>query len=161
MNLSKRSCVVVVLGGIAATAAVAVPSGTAQAPGGTTLSFYEPDAQSTFKIVDNPPKTFGNRPGPKSRFTIGDKLALSSALFDKKGGTRQGRLYADGTAKLLATGTYVLNDGSQISVQGYFSFSKDSTVSVVGGTGRYEGARGHLLSTSAEDSSTDTLTLLP
>ena len=127
MKLSKRSCVVVVLGGIAATAAVAVPSGTAQAPGATTLSFYEPDAQSTFKIVDNPPKTFGNRPGPRSRFTIGDKLALSSALFDKKGGTRQGRLYADGTivkggtfetAKLLATGTYVLTDGSQISVQG-------------------------------------------
>src|SRR5215204_1110857 len=56
MKLSKRSCVVVVLGGIAATAAVAVPSGSAQAPGATTLSFYEPDAQSTFKIIDNPPK---------------------------------------------------------------------------------------------------------
>jgi hypothetical protein len=170
MKLRTRSCIVVVLGGIAATAAVAVPSGTAQAPGATTLSFYEPDAQSTFKIVDNPPKTFGTTPGPRSRFTIGDKLALSSGLFDKKGGTRQGTLYADGTivkggtfetARLLATGTYVLTDGSQISVQGYFSLSKDSTVSVVGGTGRYEGARGHLLSTSAEDSSTDTLTLLP
>jgi hypothetical protein len=169
MRLSKRSCVVV-LGGIAATAAVVVPTGSAQGPGPTTLSFYEPDAQSTFKIIDNPPKTFGKRPGPKSRFTIGDRLTLSSALFDKKGGTRQGRLYADGTiikggtfeaAKLIATGTYVLNDGSQISVQGYFSFTKNSTVSVVGGTGRYEGARGHLLSTTAEDSSTDTLTLLP
>jgi hypothetical protein len=170
MKLSKRSCVVVILGGIAATAALAVPSGGAQAPGATTLSFYEPDAQSTFKIVDNPPKTFGKRPGPKSRFTTGDKLTFSSALFDKKGGTRQGRLYGDGTivkggtfdtARILATGTYVLNDGSQISVQGYFSLSKDSTVSVVGGTGRYEGARGHLLSTSTSDSSTDTLTLLP
>ncbi len=171
MKPSKRSCVVVVLGGIAATAAVAVPSGSAQAPGGaTTLSFYEPDAQSTFKIVDNPPKTFGKRPGPKSRFTIGDRLTLSSALFDRKGGTRQGRLYADGaivkggtfdTARFLATGTYVLNDGSQISVQGYLSFGKESTASVLGGTGRYEGARGHLLSTSTADSSTDTLTLLP
>ncbi len=97
-------------------------------------------------------------------------MTLSSAFFDKKGGTRQGRLYADGTivkggtfetAKLIATGTYVLKDGSQISVQGYFSFSKNSTVSVVGGTGRFEGARGHLLSTSTENSSTDTLTLLP
>ena len=89
MKLRTRSCIVVVLGGIAATAAVAVPSGTAQAPGATTLSFYEPDAQSTFKIVDNPPKTFGTTPGPRSRFTIGDELALSSALFDKKGGTHQ------------------------------------------------------------------------
>ena len=128
------------------------------------------DAQSIFKIVDNPPKTFGKRPGPKSRFTIGDRLTISSALFDKKGGTRQGRLYADGTivkggtfgtAKVIATGTYVLNDGSQISVQGYFSFSGTSTVSVVGGTGRYEGARGHLVSTSTETASVDTLTLLP
>ena len=170
MKLSKRSCVVVVLGGIAATAAVAVPSGTAQAPGATTLSFYEPDAQSTFKIIDNPPKTFGKRPSRRSRFTIGDRLTLSSVLLDKKGGTRQGRLYADGTivkggtfetAKVLATGTYVLTDGSQISVQGYFSFSKDSTVSVVGGTGRFEGARGHLVSTSTETASMDALTLLP
>ncbi|MDX6679011.1 MAG: hypothetical protein QOE31_3063 [Solirubrobacteraceae bacterium] len=170
MKLSKRSCAGVVLGGIAATAAIAVPSGTAQAPGTTTLSFYEPDAQSTFKIVDNPPKTFGKRPGPKSRFTIGDRLTFSSALFDKKGGTRQGTLFADGavvkggsfnTAKVLATGTFVLNDRSQISVHGYFAFAGTSTVSVVGGTGRYEGARGHDLSTSAEDSSTDTLTLLP
>jgi hypothetical protein len=119
MRLSKRRCVVV-LGGIAATAAVAVPNGSAQAPAATTLSFYEPDAQSTFKIIDNPPKTFGKRPGPRSRFTIGDRLTLSSALYDKRGGIRQGRLYADGTivkggtfntAKLLATGTYVLNDG--------------------------------------------------
>jgi hypothetical protein len=110
------------------------------------------------------------RPGPKSRFTIGDTQTLSSALFDKKGGTRQGWVYADGaivkggtfdTTRFLATGTYVLNDGSQISVQGYFSFGKQSTASVVGGTGRYEGARGHLLSTSTADSSTDTLTLLP
>ena len=74
MRLSKRSCVVVVLGGIAATAAVAVPSGSAQAPGATTLSFYEPDAQSTFKVVDNPPKTFGKRPGPKSRLSYTQML---------------------------------------------------------------------------------------
>jgi hypothetical protein len=170
MKLTKRTCAVVALGGIAATAAIAVPSGGAQAPGASTLSFYEPDAQSTFKIIDNAPKTFGTRPGPKSRFTIGDRLTFSSALFDKKGGTRQGRLYADGavvkggsfdTAQVLANGTFVLNDGSQISVQGYFSFSGNSTVSVVGGTGRYEGVRGHDLSTSSETSSTDTLTLVP
>jgi hypothetical protein len=173
MKLTKRSSIIIALGGIAATAAVAAPSGSAQAPapaGAATLSFYEPDAQSTFKVIDNPPRTFGTRPGPKSRFSVGDKLVLSSALFDKKGGTREGRLYADGTivkggtfdtAALIATGTYVLNDGSQISVQGYFSFSKDSTASVVGGTGRYEGARGHLLSTNSPNASTDTLTLLP
>jgi hypothetical protein len=171
MNLTKRSILAVgVLGSVAAAAAIAVPSGSAQGPGATTLSFYEPDAQSTFKIIDNPPKTFGSRPGPKSRFSIGDQLAISSALYDKKGGTRQGRLYASGTivkggtfdtAALAASGAFVLNDGSQIAVQGYLSFSKDSTISIVGGTGRFEGARGHDFTTSSSNSSTDTLTLLP
>jgi hypothetical protein len=171
MKLTKRSVIAVaVVGSVAATAAIAVPSGSAQDPGATTLSFYEPDAQSTFKIVDNAPKMFGARPGPRSRFSIGDQLALSSALFDKKGGTRQGRLYAHGTivkggtfdtAALAASGSFVLNDGSQIAVQGYLSFSKDSTIAVVGGTGRFEGARGHDLTTNNANSSTDTLTLLP
>lgn len=172
MKLTKRRTIITAaaLGSVAAAAAIAVPSGTAQAPGATTLTFYEPDAQSIFKFVDNPPKAIGARPGPRTRFSIGDKLTLSSALYDKKGGTRQGRLFADGTivkggsfdkAELIATGTYVLSDGSQISVQGHFAFSKDSTVSIVGGTGRYEGARGHMLSTSDNSSSTDTMTILP
>jgi hypothetical protein len=172
MKLTKRSALAVaVVAGVAATAAIAVPSGSADAPASTnTLTFYEPDAQSTFKIVDNAPKTFGSHPGPKSRFSIGDQLALSSALYDKKGGTRQGRLYAHGTivkggtfdtAALSASGTFVFTDGSQIAVQGYLSFSKDSTISIVGGTGRFEGARGHDFATSNSNSSTDTLTLLP
>jgi hypothetical protein len=171
MKLTKRSYIAVgALAGVAAAAAIAVPSGSAEAPGGTTLSFYEPDSQSTFKINDTPPKTFGSRPGPRSRFSIGDTIAVSSALYDRKGGTRQGRLYADVTvvrggtfekAATVASGTYVLTDGSQIAVQGYLSFNADSTFSVVGGTGRFEGARGHIVSHSDDNSSTDTLTLLP
>jgi hypothetical protein len=171
MKLTKRSYIAVgTLAGVAAAAAIAVPSGSAEAPGGTTLSFYEPDSQSTFKIVDIPPKTFGARPGPRSRFSIGDTIAVSSALYDRKGGTRQGRLYASGTvvrggtfekAAVHVTGTYVLTDASQIAVSGFLVFSKDSTFSVVGGTGRFEGARGHIVSHSDDNSSTDTLTLLP
>jgi hypothetical protein len=171
MKTTTRSAIAVAaLASAAAAAAIAVPSGSAEAPGTTTLSFYEPDSQSIFKIVDNPPKTFGSRPGPKSRFSIGDQLAVTSPLYDKKGGTRQGKLIASGTvvsggtfekAALQVTGTYVLTDGSQIAVAGYLLFSKDSTFSVVGGTGRYEGARGHIVSHSDDDSSTDTLTLLP
>ena len=172
MKLTKRSCVTVaVLGSMAAAAAVAVPSGSAQAPATTTLSFYEPDAGSIFKVVDNPPKTFGSRPGPRSRFSIGDKLTFVAPLLNRKGGTRQGKLYADATivkggtfetAAILASATYVLTDGSQIAVHGHLSFSKASVFSVVGGTGRFEGARGHVRSvTNPDDSSTDTLTLLP
>lgn len=171
MKLTKRSCVTVaVLGSMAATAAIAVPSGSAQGPGATTLSFYEPDAQTTFKFQDIPPKSPTNRPGPKYRLSIGDKLTFTSPLYDKKGGTRQGRLNVEATivkgggfdtAAAIATGTYVLNDRSQISIQGYFSFAADSRAAVVGGTGRFEGARGHVVSMNKNDSSTDTLTLLP
>lgn len=171
MKLTKRSAIAVAaLASAAAAAAIAVPSGSAQAPGTTTLSFYEPDSQSIFKFIDNPPKGIGARPGPKTRFSIGDQVAVSSPLYDKKGGTRQGKLYASGTivtggdfrkTVLQVTGTYVLTDGSQIAVAGALRFSEDSTFSVIGGTGRYEGARGHIVSHSDETSSTDTLTLLP
>ena len=173
MRPSKRSCgAVAVLASIAAVAAVAVPSGSAQTPGATTLSFYEPDAQSVFKLTDNPPKSPARNPeSSKFRFSVGDALTISSALYDKKGGTRLGTLYAHGAivkgtsfrnAALHVDGTYVLNDGSQIAVQGVLGFANDkSTFSVVGGTGKYEGARGHAISTSDNTSSTDTLTLLP
>src|SRR4051794_11136701 len=99
MKLTKRSAIAVAaLGTVAAAAAIAVPSGSAQAPGTTTLSFYEPDAGSIFRLVDNPPKSkTANPQSPKFRFSIGDKLVFSAPLLDKKGGTRQGRLYADAT----------------------------------------------------------------
>ncbi len=171
MKLTKRSCgTVAVLGTMAATAVIAVPSGSAQDPGATTISFYEPNTQGFFKFQDTPPKSPTKRPGPKFRFSIGDKLTLSSPLYDKKGGTRQGKLYVEGTivkgggfdtAAVIASATYVLNDGSQIAVQGYFKFSRDSRAAVVGGTGRFEGARGHVVSKNSNDASNDTLTLLP
>jgi hypothetical protein len=171
MKLSTRSSIAVIVGGIAATAAILVPSGSAQAPGTTTLSFFEPDAQSIFKIVDNAPKSPRNNPeNPKFRFSVGDELTIRSPLYDKKGGTRLGTLYAESTivqgttfrtARFVASGTYLLNDGSQIAVHGLFGFGDVDRVSITGGTGTYEGARGHLSSTSTGDDSTDTLTLLP
>ena len=170
MRRMTRSAKLVAATGVAALA-VAVPSGSAQAPGSTTLTFYEPDAGSTFKIIDNAPKSPAKNPESKRyRFSLGDKLILSSPLFDRKGGTRLGTVYADATVvkgktfasiSILATGNYVLNDGSQIAVQGVFSLSKGSTVPVIGGTGRFEGARGHVNATSDETSSTDIITLLP
>lgn len=146
-------------------------SGSAQVPGSTTLTFYEPDAGSTFRFIDNAPKS--PTPNPESRryrFSVGDEVVFTSPLFDRKGGARQGTLYT--TAKvvkggnfakvsLIAQAVYVLNDGSQIAASGLFSFSKDANVAIVGGSGRYAGARGSLASVSAKDSSTDTLTLLP
>jgi Dirigent-like protein len=173
MRPSKRSCgAAAVLAGVAAAAAVAVPSGSAQTPGATTLSFYQPDAQSMFRITDNPPKSPVRNPeSSKFRFSFGDGLTISAPLYDRKGGTRLGTLYAAGTVvkgktfrdtAIHVNGTYVLNDASQIAVQGVLGFASDkSTFSIVGGSGKYEAARGHVTSTSDNTSSTDTLTLLP
>lgn len=164
------------LGAIAALAAggIAAQGGSAQAPGSTTLTFYSPDAGSTFKIIDNAPKSPVKNPeSPKYRFSIGDQLIVSAPLLDKKGGTRQGKAYVAVTVvggrtfrdiSAEATGTYVLTDKSQIDVVGFFNFSSSGTrLPIVGGTGRYEGVRGSVSSVNDENdnSSTDTLTLLP
>ena len=91
-------------------------------------------------------------------------------LFDRPGGARQGTLYVEarvvkGTtfanSSLIASGTYILNDGSQIDVHGLFRFSATANVAIVGGSGRYTGARGSLTSANSSTGSTDTLTLLP
>ncbi len=162
------------LGATAALAAggIAAQGGSAQAPGTTTLTFFEPEANGTFRIIDNAPKSPRKNPeSPKYRFSLGDQLIFTAPLLDKKGGTRQGKLYAAATivggktfrdASAEATGTYVLTDKSQINVIGHFSFSGDLRLAIVGGTGRYEGARGSLSSMDDKNhNSTDTLTLLP
>jgi len=152
---------------------IAAQGGSAQAPGSTTLTFFLPDASATFRLVDNAPKSPTKNPrSPKYRFSLGDQVIFTVPLLDKKGGTRQGKLHAVGTivggrtfrdASAQATGTYVLNDKSQIAAVGQFSFSSDVTrLAIVGGTGRYEGARGSLSSVSDDDdNSTDTINLLP
>ena len=168
--MKRMLAVVVAAGGLGAL--ILLPaSGGAQAPGATTLTFFEPDAGSTFKLIDSAPKSPSSNPESRRfRFSVGDEVLFSNRLFDRAGGTRQGTLYVDakivkGTtfanASLIASGVYVLNDGSQIDVHGVFRFSADATVAIVGGSGRYAGARGTLKSTSNDTSSTDTLTLLP
>jgi hypothetical protein len=154
----------------AALGAVLLLPGSASAQG-TTLTFYEPDAGSTFRFIDNAPKSPASNPESKRyRFSVGDEVVFTSPLFDRKGGTRQGTLYTAAKivkggrfdqVSLIASAIYVLNDGSQISAAGLFSFSKPVSVAITGGSGRYAGARGSLTSTTAKDSSTDTLTLLP
>ncbi len=163
------------LGATAALAAggIAAQGGSAQAPGSTKLTFFEPEAGSTFRIIDNAPKSPVKNPeSRKYRFSLGDQLIFTAPLLDKKGGTRQGRLYAVSTVvggrtfrnlSAEATATYVLTDKSQIDVVGHFKFSSGGPrLAIVGGTGRYEGARGTVSSVQDKNhNSTDTLTLLP
>jgi hypothetical protein len=177
MKLGKRGSAVAVLGGLVAAAAVVVPSGQAQdavPPGTTTLTFHAPIVGSSFQFVDNPPKSpVNNLLSPRHRFSLGDTLAGDNRLFDRRGGSRVGRAYYQGTVvrgrtienlSYITTTTYVLNDGSQIVSQGYARLgARKATVPIVGGTGRFKGARGQVTTTIGVffDSTTETLTLLP
>ena len=130
-------------------------AGSAQAPGATTLSLYEPATGGTFKIIDNAPRS-----------------PVSNPMLDHKGGTRLATLYVEGTVvkggtfsslKVLSRAALVFTNGDQIAGQGIFGFSgADVRIAIVGGTGTYQGARGTIVShNNADDSSQDTLTLLP
>jgi hypothetical protein len=147
-------------------------AGSAQAPGPTTLSFYESANGGSFRIIDNAPRSPVKNPGSKKyRFSVGDQVIFSQAIFDHKGGTKLGTIYGDATvakgktfasAAVLGRVVYVLNNGDQITAQGIFSFAADARVPVIGGTGAYNGARGTVVShNNPDDSTQDTLTLLP
>jgi hypothetical protein len=164
----KRTVLFLVVGVFALWA----QAGSAQAPGPTTLSFFEPANGGTFKVLDNAPRSPVKNPESKKyRFSVGDQLIFSQAFFDRKGGTKLGSLYGEATVvkgktfrSLLFLGrvVYVFNNGDQIVAHGVFSFSTDARVPIAGGTGTYQGARGTVLShNNADGSSQDTLTLLP
>jgi Dirigent-like protein len=147
-------------------------AGSAQAPAPTTLSFYEAASGGTFKIVDTAPRSPVKNPeSRKYRFSAGDQLIFSEPVFDHKGGTKVATLYVQATAvkgktfaslTVLAQAVYVLTNGDQITAHGVFSFATDARIAIVGGTGAYAGARGFVVSHSnPDDSSQDTLTLLP
>jgi Dirigent-like protein len=148
-------------------------AGSAQAPAPTTLSLYESATGSTFKIIDNAPKSPVTNPGSKKyRFSVGDGFLFSNRVLDHKGGTRIATLYGEGTVvkgKTFASASVMLHvvvvftNGDQINAHGVFAFAQnDVRLAIVGGTGAYAGARGFVVSHSnPDDSSQDTLTLLP
>jgi hypothetical protein len=165
--MRTRTKLASVAAGATAVLALTVPGGSAQVPGSRTVSFYEPADSGWFAIVDNAPRSPVKNPESRRyRFSAGDDLVFSSALLDKKGGTRVGTLYVKATivsgktfADIKALGSA---DGSQIHAVGTFKFSGTVRIAVTGGTGAYVGARGDLTSTSnQDDSSQDTITLLP
>jgi Dirigent-like protein len=157
---------------LVAASAVAAPTGSAQAPGPTTLSLYEPANGGSFKIVDNAPRSpVSNPESRKYRFSVGDEFIFSNPVLDKKGGSKVATLYVKATVvsgktfasvNTLSNVVLAFNDGSQLHAAGVFSFSKDVRIAITGGTGIYIGARGQVVSHSnADDSSQDTITLLP
>jgi hypothetical protein len=148
-------------------------AGSAQAPAATTLSFYESGTGGTFNIVDQAPRSPAKNPQSKKyRFSVGDEVLFSERVFDHKGGTRLGTLYGVGkvvkgttffNVLVMAQVVYAFNNGDQLVAHGVFSFAKDARVPITGGTGAYQGARGSVVSVNSttDDSSQDTVTLLP
>ena len=168
----RRARVVAIGASLVVLLAVAVPSGSAQAPGSTTISLYEPANGGAFRIIDNAPRSPVKNPESKKyRFSLGDELVFTNPVLDKKGGSKLGTLYVKATVvsgktfatvSTLAQAALVFNDGSQIQAAGVFQFNRDVRIAVTGGTGTYLGARGDVFSHSnADDSSQDTITLLP
>lgn len=109
----------------------------------TTLRFYEHDTAQTSVDLGAP----GEGPG--------DQFIFSGDVFDHKGGTKVGHTAGlcttmSGNATsgdVLCTETFTL-DGSQISIQGLadraalFGRGDAVPISIVGGTGKYNKARG-------------------
>jgi hypothetical protein len=164
----KRTMLVVAVGVFALWA----QAGSAQAPGPTTLSLYESATGGTFSLIDNAPRSPVKNPeSRKYRFSVGDELLFSQRVFDRKGGTRVGTLYGDArvvkgktfaSLAVLSQVTIVFTNGDQLQAHGVFSFAADARIAIVGGTGAYAGARGFVVShNNADDSSQDTITLLP
>jgi hypothetical protein len=128
-------------------AAVAlVGSSGAQQPSPPTgiLELVSLDRETHFKFVDNPPRS--GDPGRPSR---GDLAIITGRLRDTAN-RRAGKLYAlfmrlAGQRRHVdqVRATFVLRHG-HIVVEGISAGGRTDNVAVIGGTGRYAGARGTL-----------------
>ena len=131
----------------AATAsAIAVTSGTAQAPGDRTLTFVEREIPAKNVFADVPPLATKKRPNP----TKGDGFLFEETVLDATGATKVGRFR--GQCSLLTSsrtgeGSVALCDGIYLLGDGMITVSASAgpgptQFAVTGGTGAYEGARG-------------------
>jgi hypothetical protein len=154
---------ILVTAAVAATviATVVATSGGAQVPGERTFKVIE-GAGGTDGFVDNPPKV-RNR-----RVSAGDVFVFTSPLFneaDRRIGILEVActITRGGTARRTiaqCNGTYRLRDGT-LAASAILQ-RDDATISVVGGTGAYEGARGSITDEELPRGRTEnTIHLLP
>jgi hypothetical protein len=152
---------------VVAAAGIAASTAAGQSASPTTLSLFEPEQGGTFAIVDSAPKSPARNPeSPRYRTSVGDRGFFSTAVLDRKGGKRIGHAYHEVTvvkgnrfpkADFLTRITLTLPDG-QLVAEGTYGPGTTRTLAVVGGTGRYAGARGTYTNT---DAGQDTVTLMP
>jgi hypothetical protein len=146
-------------------AGVLATSGGAQQPGERTFTLTIREGSEGF--VDNPPRGTEQR----RRISAGDEVVFTQRAFDPAN-VRVGSVYihciavtggTEARAVFHCDGNYVLRDGT-IAVSAAFRGSEGGnlTISVTGGTGAYEGARGSVNSRETTGNATqDTVHLLP
>ena len=147
----RRLAVLLVPASAVTAALVLSAGGSAQAPAGRTLTFFDDASHETGKLIDEAPKSPSKDPGSKRfRLSVGDRLVRRNPVLDRKGGKRVGTLYTDvtvvegtgfETATYLGHAVLKLRDG-QLAVAIAFKPARTNTYPLIGGTGAYEGARG-------------------
>jgi hypothetical protein len=158
------------LAAVAATVVgvVAVTAGQADSPGERTIRLVEKGGSFTF--VDNPPT--GNA---RTRLVSAGDFSAGTVQLDDESGKRVGSLQIvciatvsgkEVRARFQCNGTLSLADGSlAISALQKRHADQDVTyISVIGGTGAYEGARGSVVQTprpSAGNITDDVIHLVP
>lgn len=142
----------------------------ASASAATTITFKEPEKGSTFTYVDVAPVA-PKKHGFPTAISPGDQLVLTNPLTE--GGKTIGKLRARCTATanakttsnaaftdahFICEGVFTLPGGT---LYGNASIVKGGTEgAITGGTGKYAGATGTILSKEVKGGSTTTITLL-
>jgi len=155
------------VGGAAALLlALALLAFTGTAAAATTMiTFKEPENGSTFRFIDNAPKT-KTKHGFPQKISAGDVFVFTNPL--EAGGKQIGHLKAVCTATgngsfqnagFICNGTFFLTGkGTLIAAASIGSGKTEGAIT--GGTGSYAGARGTFVSKEGKGASTVTVTLL-
>ena len=107
------------------------------------------DSTTTLKLVEHADTDTLQHVGPANeKDSIGDVLGFANDVYNgdnsKKLGTDNGMCIRTAVGKAFECVWTVSLAGGQITVEGPFYDSKDSTLAITGGTGSYESAGGHM-----------------
>jgi hypothetical protein len=111
------------------------------------------------QLIDVPPTQAANQPPDDGDYIVFTDRVVSKG---KTIGTNKGICFADGFPEFLCTTTARLTGGT-IAFHGIFNATsrRRQSIAVVGGTGRYRGARGQFTGRNVTDTRFDgTITLL-
>ncbi len=148
---------------------VLVFAGSASAAS-TTLTFNEPEKGSTFSYIDVAPKS-PTKHGFPTAISPGDELVLTNPLMQgsKTIGKLRAKCTATANAKFTSQNAFVQ---AHFICEGVFTFGKSMLFAnaaiikggtegvITGGTGKYAGARGTILSKEVKGGSTTTITFI-